>query len=76
MDTRSLIVFLLGIVVFALGIWLLCYFWADFVNIIKGILGLIVIFIGIGIAFAGFITMKAKAYIVQYRSNEDKEMKE
>jgi len=76
MDTKSLIVFLLGIVVFALGIWLLCYFWMDFVNIIKGIIGIIVIFMGIGIAFVGFITLKAKAYLMQYKQGEDKENKE
>jgi len=58
MGIRSLLSLILGLAVIALGVWLLVAFWADFVGIIKGIIGLIVIFIGLGITTVSYFVFR------------------
>ena len=58
MSIRSLLSLILGLAVIALGVWLLVAFWKDFVGILKGIIGLIVIFFGLGITTISYFVFR------------------
>jgi len=50
--------FVIGLIILAAGILLLIYYWNDFLVMLKGIVGIIVIFIGLGITMMGYFGLK------------------
>ena len=55
---KNIVLFLIGLVVLVLGIFLIVIFWKDFFAIIKGVIGFLMVILGLIIALFGFSTMK------------------
>lgn len=58
MNGKDFVLFLIGLLTLAFGIFLIIFFWNSFVTFLKGIIGFIAVLIGLGIAFFGFSKMK------------------
>jgi len=58
MSGKDIILFLIGFVVLVLGVFLIVFFWKDFIAIIKGVIGFLMVLIGLIIALFGFSAMK------------------
>ena len=54
----AIIKFIIGLLIIVLGALLIWYFWKDFLVMLKGIVGIIVAFIGLIITMIGYFDLK------------------
>lgn len=67
---------ILGIIVAIFGVWLLIYWWEEFVNFLFGVLGPIIIIIGAIIFIIGWMTPAKEETFEEPKIESEEEKKE